>query len=592
MPDPIRHALILATTLLLPGALAATPHGNADELHAGGTAPDVDFPLASSGGSLLWSSHHGIETPWPALADAEAAASGRTDFAVAIERLPALQSGGDAALAMPQPVGAPLARFAYSGGIVHAEVGDLSAAAGSPDASYALRLDMPDLDLVLGENGYVRGHGSTEFAAAGGDWAVDLEATRYAAPTSGVAAHRGHVRHERGAAESRYVLTLTAADWERADPTASHHAPPDVHGQGWSGYGASLAWHGQSAGRRFALASYAVDYAHDPGAPATAPAPLDEGDVRWREDHAVYGIAGRLQGPAPGHAEAAWRLDIDVRRYDFDAPLFAGDAAGEPAGHATDPDSSLAALRSSALNLAYAWGETAELFARVRQGFDPVGGVAGTLLHGPSTASPLPPAMTAGSALDLGWRATLDDHLQLAATVWTLEPDPGLAAPDRRRDSPLETPLGARQGAELAMLWKPRPWLVIDADVAWTEALAGNAGGDEAAIERLVSLGISVDDTDRLSAGLRLQHLGQQGAMDHGEGDAFSATLLNGRVVLSLTEALAMRLEGVNLLGSDEPRAIFSRIVPSNGAPPGALDARALHRVEPRQLRLRLVGHF
>src|SRR5690606_9811149 len=91
-----------------------------------------------------------------------------------------------------------------------------------------------------------------------------------------------------------------------------------------------------------------------------------------------------------------------------------------------------------------------------------------------------------------------------------------------------------RRGVELGNRYMPVPWLIVDADLAWTRARftdADPAGNRiHGAVERVASVAVTLRDGDRWLASLQLRHLGARPLVEDNTVRAGSASLVNLRL--------------------------------------------------------------
>src|SRR5690606_32559121 len=149
-----------------------------------------------------------------------------------------------------------------------------------------------------------------------------------------------------------------------------------------------------------------------------------------------------------------------------------------------------------------------------------------------------------------------------------------------------------RRGVEFSNRYTPRPWLLIDADLAWTRArfIDGDPAGDRipGAVERVASLAVTLRDHDRWLASLQLRHLGARPLVEDDSLRAGSMTLVNLRRGWRLNRSTRLQLDVFNLFdreANDIEYAYESRL-PGEAGP---VFDRHVHPVEPRAARLSLL---
>ena len=143
--------------------------------------------------------------------------------------------------------------------------------------------------------------------------------------------------------------------------------------------------------------------------------------------------------------------------------------------------------------------------------------------------------------------------------------------------------------------YTPRPWLLIDADLAWTRARFTDAdpAGDRipGAVERVASLAVTLRESERWLASLQLRHLGSRPLVEDDSVRAGSTTLVNLRLGWRVHRNARLQLDVFNLLdrkANDIEYAYESRL-PGEAGP---VFDRHVHPVEPRAARLSLLLDF
>jgi hypothetical protein len=160
------------------------------------------------------------------------------------------------------------------------------------------------------------------------------------------------------------------------------------------------------------------------------------------------------------------------------------------------------------------WNKT-ELFVDVGQGFHS-NDARGTTIRvdpadGVTPAERVDPLVKA-IGTDVGLRTAIVPNTQFSVSLWSLKLDSELlfigdaGTTEASRES-------ERQGVELAAIWNPIQWLIVDADLAWSRARfndddpAGNR--IPGAVENVASLGIAIDHPSGWFGGARFRHFGE-----------------------------------------------------------------------------------
>jgi hypothetical protein len=195
---------------------------------------------------------------------------------------------------------------------------------------------------------------------------------------------------------------------------------------------------------------------------------------------------------------------------------------------------------------------------------------------------------------ELGLRHAIADGWQVSAAVWGLELESELlfvgdgGTTESHRAS-------RRRGAELAFFARPMKHLVLDADFAWSHAsfTEFDASGDyiPGAVERVASLGVTLDHPAGWFAGARLRYLGSATLIENNSMRSDPTTLLNLETGYDFTATLSVTLSVLNALDSDDNDISYyydSQLANEN-APIADVH---LHPAEPRTVRLGLRARF
>jgi outer membrane receptor protein involved in Fe transport len=146
-----------------------------------------------------------------------------------------------------------------------------------------------------------------------------------------------------------------------------------------------------------------------------------------------------------------------------------------------------------------------------------------------------------------------------------------------------------RQGVEWANYWTPITWLLIDGDVSVSSAHFTDRDpvGDRipGAIEQAASIGLSLQESDPWSAGMRLRFFGPRPLIEDNSVRSKSSTLANLQVGYKINAQLRASIDILNLLNtkvSDIDYYYASRLI---GEPAPVNDLHT-HPAEPRALRV------
>ena len=292
---------------------------------------------------------------------------------------------------------------------------------------------------------------------------------------------------------------------------------------------------------------------------------------------AVYADA-RVQLTPWLRALAGLRLD----RYDFDV---ASNLAAN-SGKAADD------LASPKFGLVFGPFAQTELFVNYGRGFHSNDGRGSTITLDPSDGvtpadrvDPLVPTR----GLDLGLRSALIPQVQLALSLFRLEVDSELLFIGDAGTTEASRP-SERTGVELGLHWRALPPLLVDADLAYTQARFSDSdpAGERipGAVEGVAALGVTWDAGNGIDAGLRLRHFGPRPLIEDNSVRSNSTTVVNAHLGWQIAPAWSVAAEVLNLFDSrdNDITYFYESQLPGEAAPVADLH---FHPVEPVTARLR-----
>jgi len=247
---------------------------------------------------------------------------------------------------------------------------------------------------------------------------------------------------------------------------------------------------------------------------------------------------------------------------------------------------------SPKLNAIYSTSETTHLFANYGQGYH--SNDARGFSEGSHATGVKADVFARSEGADIGIQSQLTDTLQLAASLWwlTLESELIFVGDNGETEA---SDKSERKGIEGSIFWQPQSWLIIDSDIAFSQArLQPKSQGEQyipGAIERVFSLGISVHDYGQWNAGLRLRHFGDFALNEDNSQRADAVTMLNAQLGYDFSQQLSASFDVINLTneeGNDITYLYESRL-------PGEADNVEdvhLHPTEPRMVRASMAYRF
>src|SRR5262249_18019473 len=136
-----------------------------------------------------------------------------------------------------------------------------------------------------------------------------------------------------------------------------------------------------------------------------------------------------------------------------------------------------------------------------------------TITRDPSTGeqvAPVTPLVRAKGA-EVGVRTVAAPHLQTSVALWAVSMAAELVFSGDAGTTEASRP-SHRYGVEVANYYAPRPWMTLDADVAWSSAHFTDfdpVGRDiPGSVATVVSAGVTVDSRHNLFGSVRLRYFG------------------------------------------------------------------------------------
>jgi len=155
--------------------------------------------------------------------------------------------------------------------------------------------------------------------------------------------------------------------------------------------------------------------------------------------------------------------------------------------------------------------------------------------------------------------------------------------------------LGGRRGVELAAIWSPLSWLIVDADLAYSRARFTDADPMgyriPGAVEDVASLGVVVDHPSGWFGGLRLRHFGAAPLIEDNSVRSDPTTLVNLEAGYRVSDRWKISAAVYNLFDSKD-NDISYYYASQLANEPAPVDDIHFHPVEPRTLRLTLRTTF
>jgi len=237
------------------------------------------------------------------------------------------------------------------------------------------------------------------------------------------------------------------------------------------------------------------------------------------------------------------------------------------------------------------WSKT-EFFFNAGRGFHSNDARGTTATVDPKTNDPVDkvPGLVAARGLELGARTEWIPGLQSSVALWKLDFDSELVYVGDAGATEANRP-STRRGVEWNNRYIPLPWLLVDADLAWTHARfadsdpAGNRIPN--AVDKVASIAFTTRDLGPWSAGIQWRYLGSGSLIEDNSVRSSSSLTTNLRVSHKLTPKAELTLDVFNLFDRkvNDIEYFYESQLPGEIAP---VADKHVHPAEPRTVRLTL----
>ena len=300
-----------------------------------------------------------------------------------------------------------------------------------------------------------------------------------------------------------------------------------------------------------------------------------------REDEVGQTMAG-IYAQAEIEWTRAFRTTLGLRadRYRFsvtsDNPLNSGDGSD--------------GLVSPKVGASFGPWSGSELYANAGTGFHSNDARGAAITVDPISGDPIDrvtPLVRAKGA-EVGLRTVRIPGLQSTVALWYLGIDSELLFVGDAGTTEPGRP-SRRVGFEWTNYARFRPWLTLDADLAFTSAqfLDDDPAGDRVpgALDRVISAGLTFEGHRPLFGSIRVRHFGPRPLVEDASVTSKSTTLFNGELGYRLSNRARLVLEGFNLF--DAEVSDIDYFYPSRLAgEPEAVEDIHLHPAPPFTVRM------
>ena len=263
--------------------------------------------------------------------------------------------------------------------------------------------------------------------------------------------------------------------------------------------------------------------------------------------------------------------------------------ASDPRNAGTDSDG----LVSPKASLVFGPWKSSELYGNWGYGFHSNDARGTTIAVDPATGEPadrVTPLVRARGE-EIGFRSTAIKRLQTTFALWRLDLDSELLFVGDAGTTEAGRP-SRRYGIEWSAYYSPKPWLILDADLALSRARFrdDDPAGDHipGSVEQVIAAGVAVEDAGPVFGSLRLRYFGARDLIEDGSVRSEPTTLVNGQAGLRLSPKARVILDVFNLFNVEASDIDYFYTSRLRGEPAGGVDDIHVHPALPRSIRIGL----
>ena len=241
------------------------------------------------------------------------------------------------------------------------------------------------------------------------------------------------------------------------------------------------------------------------------------------------------------------------------------------------------------------WAKT-EFFFNAGRGMHSNDARGTTARIDPKTGDPVDtvPGLVESRGLELGTRSEWLPGLTTSLALWQLDFDSELVYVGDAGATEASRP-SKRRGVEWNNRWAPLPWLLVDADLAWTHARFSDADpvGKRIpnSVDKVAAIAFTARDLGPWSASLQWRYLGSGPLIEDNSMRARSALTTNLRLSHQFNPKTSLTLDVFNLFDRkvNDIEYFYESRLPGEAA---AVADKHVHPAEPRTVRLALTHSF
>jgi TonB dependent receptor-like, beta-barrel/Carboxypeptidase regulatory-like domain/TonB-dependent Receptor Plug Domain len=199
------------------------------------------------------------------------------------------------------------------------------------------------------------------------------------------------------------------------------------------------------------------------------------------------------------------------------------------------------------------------------------------------------------TGLEGGVRTVAFRGLQSSVSLWSLSLDSELVFVGDAGTTEAGRP-SHRYGVEWANYYRPRPWLIVDGDLALSRAHFTDVDptGERipGSVEAVVSLGVTLDSLRNVFGSVRLRYFGPRPLVEDDSIRSKATSLVNLETGYRLTRSVRVAVDVFNLLNAKDSDIDYYYPSRLAGEPAGGVNDIHFHPALPRTARVHLQVGF
>ena len=211
-----------------------------------------------------------------------------------------------------------------------------------------------------------------------------------------------------------------------------------------------------------------------------------------------------------------------------------------------------------------------------------------TITRDPRTGDPADkvPPLVSSRGFEVGARSEFMPGLQSSLALWKLDFDSELVYVGDAGATEASA-ASTRRGVEFNNRWTPLPWLLVDADFAWTHSRFMNGDRIPNSVDRVASVAATLRELGPWSASLQWRYLGAGPLTEDNSVRSTPAITANLRLARKFGDTAELTVDVFNVGNRqvDDIQYFYESRLPGEPAP---VADRHVHPAEPRTVRVSL----